>query len=199
MRVLAFSDLHRDLNRARSLVERSAQADVVIGAGDFASVHEGLEETIEALRPIEAPTVLVPGNNETADALRDAATGWRHATVLHGEAADIAGKRFFGLGGGIPTTPWNWSFDLTDDEAAEALARCPEGAVLVLHSPPRGHCDVSGAGDHLGSPALTEAIERIGPPLAVCGHIHESWGARSRIGASEIANLGPDGALFELD
>jgi Icc-related predicted phosphoesterase len=58
---------------------------------------------------------------------------------------------------------------------------------------------VSGAGQHLGSQALADAIERIRPPLAVCGHIHESWGARSRIGETEVANLGPDGAFFELD
>ena len=67
MRVLAFSDLHRDLGQAARLVELAADADVVIGAGDFASVHEGLEETIAALAAIETPTVLVPGNNETED------------------------------------------------------------------------------------------------------------------------------------
>jgi predicted phosphodiesterase len=70
MRILAFSDIHRDLDQAARLVEMSADADVVIGAGDFASVHDGLAETIEALAAIEAPTVLVPGNNETEDALR---------------------------------------------------------------------------------------------------------------------------------
>ena len=199
MRILAFSDLHRDLGRAESLVERSAEADIVIGAGDFASVHEGLEPTIEALAAIEKPTVLVPGNNETADALRAAAKAWAAATVLHGEAAEVGGREFFGLGAGIPITPWDWSFDLSDDEASAALEKCPEGAVMVLHSPPQGHCDVSGAGDHLGSAALAEAIERLQPPLAVCGHIHESWGARSRIGETEVANLGPDGAFFELD
>ena len=80
MRILAFSDLHRDLGRARSLVERSGEVDVVIGAGDFASVHEGLDETIGALAAIETPTVLVPGNNETADALRNAASNWSAAT-----------------------------------------------------------------------------------------------------------------------
>ena len=198
MRILAFSDLHRDLDRAASLVERSAEADVVIGAGDFASVHNGLEETIGALSGIERPTVLVPGNNETADALRQAATAWPAATVLHGEGAEIEGRSFFGLGAGIPITPWDWSFDLSDEEAADALADCPAGSVLVLHSPPHGHCDVSGSGHHLGSQALAEAIERVQPPLAVCGHIHESWGARSRIGSSEVANLGPDGAFFDL-
>ena len=59
------------------------------------------------------------------------------------------------------------------------LAPCPEGAVLVLHSPPQGHCDASGDGDHFGSPALLRAIEEKRPRLAVCGHIHESWGCES--------------------
>ena len=71
----------------------SAEADVVIGAGDFASVHEGLEETIDALAAIETPTVLVPGNNETEDALREAAAGWSAATVLHGERDDDRRRR----------------------------------------------------------------------------------------------------------
>ena len=199
MRILAFSDLHRDIGRASSLVERSADVDVVIGAGDFASVHEGLAETIDALSAIETATVLVPGNNETADALREAAAGWNAAAVLHGESAEVSGRTFFGLGAGIPVTPWDWSFDLSDEEAADALSACPEGAVLVLHSPPLGHCDVAGSGQNLGSQALADAIERLAPPLAVCGHIHESWGARSRIGNTEIANLGPVGAEFELE
>ena len=138
MKLLAFSDLHRDLEQGTRLVEMSAEADVVIGAGDFASVHEGLEETVAALAGIAAPTVLVPGNNETIDALRDATREWAAATVLHGEGTSIGGVEFYGLGGGIPVTPWDWSFDLDDDEAAGMLAGCPEGAVLVLHSPPKG-------------------------------------------------------------
>ena len=198
MRVLAFSDLHRDLATAERLVEMSNDADIVIGAGDFASVHEGLEETIDALAGISTPTVLVPGNNETADALREAAAGWEAATVLHGEGTEIGGQAFYGLGAGIPITPWGWSFDLDEDEAARELADLPGDAVLVVHSPPKGHCDLSGAGDSLGSAAIAAAIETKQPKLAVCGHIHESWGARSQLGQTEIANLGPDGAFFEV-
>jgi Icc-related predicted phosphoesterase len=197
MRILAFSDLHRDLDQAAALVSMSAEADVVIGAGDFASVHKGLEETIAALTPIEKPTVLVPGNNETADALREAAAGWDSATVLHGEGATIEGAEFFGLGAGVPVTPWDWSFDLDDLTAAELLAGCPQGAVLVLHSPPKGHCDSGGDGGHFGSEALLAAIEEKRPRLAVCGHIHESWGCESRIGETPLRNLGPKGAWLE--
>ncbi len=198
MKLLAFSDLHRDLGQAERLVERSSDADVVIAAGDFASVHEGLDEAIGALSAISAPTILVPGNNETEDALRAACEEWDAATVLHGQGTQIDGVAFFGLGAGIPITPWDWSFDLDEDQAAEKLAGCPEDAVLVVHSPPKGHCDASSAGDHLGSTAILDAIEAKQPQLAVCGHIHESWGAESEIGPTRVLNLGPGGTAIEL-
>lgn len=199
MKILAFSDLHRDLEQGAQLVEMSAEADVVIGAGDFASMHEGLEETIGALSGIRTPTVLVPGNNETVDALRSATAAWGDSVdVLHGEGTTIEGVEFFGLGAGIPVTPWDWSFDLDDEAATEMLGDCPEGAVLVLHSPPRGHCDSAGDGSHFGSPALLRAIEEKRPRLAVCGHIHESWGCESQIGETPIHNLGPMGTWLEV-
>ncbi len=198
MKLLAFSDLHRDLEQAAVLVSLSADADLVVGAGDFASVHHGLEPTIAALAAIEAPTLLVAGNNETEDALREASSSWPAATVLHGESIRVEGIDFFGLGAGIPVTPWDWSFDLAEEEAAELLDGVPEEGVLVLHSPPAGHVDRSSSGEHLGSAAIRDAIEAKRPRLAVCGHIHESWGAESTLGPTRIVNLGPAGAWFEL-
>jgi Icc-related predicted phosphoesterase len=198
LKLLAFSDLHRDLDQAATLVEMSAEADAVIGAGDFASVHEGLEETIDALTAIEAPTVLVPGNNETVDALRAATSTWSAATVLHGEGMTIDGVEFFGLGAGIPVTPWDWSFDLEEGEARTMLEPCPEGAVLVLHSPPKGHCDAGGDGMNFGSPALRDAIAAKRPRLAVFGHIHEAWGCESELDGTPLRNLGPNGTWLEV-
>jgi uncharacterized protein len=198
VKLLAFSDLHRDLDQAAQLVDRSREADLVIGAGDFASIHKGLEEAIDALEPIAVPTVLVPGNNETEDALRTACENWEGATVLHGQGTEIDGTQFYGLGAGVPITPWDWSFDLDDEQAAERLAGCPEGAVLVVHSPPKGHCDTSSGGDHLGSQAILETIEAKRPRLAVCGHIHEAWGAEDEIGPTKVINLGPSGRLIDL-
>lgn len=198
MKILAFSDLHRDLDQAARLTEMSEEADVVIGAGDFASMHEGLEETIAALSGIETPTVLVAGNNETLEALEQAVSQWPAATVLHGSGAEIGGRTFFGLGGGIPVTPWDWSYDIEEADAETMLAELPESAVLVVHSPPKGHCDQAGNGMSLGSKAIAKAIEDRQPVLAVCGHIHEAWGSTSRLGETEIVNLGPAGKFFEL-
>jgi Icc-related predicted phosphoesterase len=196
VRLLAFSDVHRDKRQAARLAEMAADADVVVAAGDFASVHRGLEELIDMLVVIETPTVLVPGNNETDEALREACRGWKAATVLHGDGVEIDGVPFFGLGAGVPTTPWPWSFDLTEDQAAERLRDCPDGCVLVVHSPPKGHVD----GDRsLGSEAILRTIEERRPRLAICGHIHESAGEESRAGATRIVNAGPEGVYLEVD
>jgi uncharacterized protein len=68
----------------------------------------------------------------------------------------------------------------------------------VVHSQPRVHGGVWGSGPHLGSEAVLRAIEAKRPPLAVCGHIHESWGTESRLGPTRIVNLGPSGTLLEV-
>ena len=171
---------------------------MVIAAGDFASVHEGLDQAIDALSAISVPTVLVPGNNETEDALRAACEGWNAATVLHGQVTEIDGTPFFGLGAGIPITPWDWSFDLDEQQAAAMLRDLPRGAVLAVHSPPLGHVDRDSAGKHLGSKAILAAIEEKSPRIAVCGHIHDSWGQESTVGETRVVNLGPQGAMLEI-
>ena len=174
MKLLAFSDLHTDLRQAEELVERSAAADVVIGVGDFASVHAGLEDTLDALREIERPVILVPGNNETEQALREASRGWESAIVLHGEGAEIDGVAFFGLGAGVPVTPWEWSFDLTEQEAARMLSRARGLRARRPLAPARPRRPEPRRAP--GSESILGAIEAKRPRLALCGHIHEQWG-----------------------
>jgi hypothetical protein len=69
MRLLAFSDLHRDRAQARRLAAMAAGADVVIGAGEFASMRLGVERTIDEPTTLDQPVLLVPGNNESLSAL----------------------------------------------------------------------------------------------------------------------------------
>ncbi len=199
MKLLLFSDLHNDLDAARHLVKRADKADVVIGAGDFCSVHRNLAACIDVLRSIKKTAVLVAGNNETTDELVAACRGWPSAHVLHGSGITINGVEFFGIGGGVPVTPFGaWSYDLTEEEAAQLLSKCPSGGVLISHSPPKGAVDMASEGKSLGSTAVRAAIERLMPRLVVCGHIHGSAGKQAVIGSSPVVNAGPAGIEWDL-
>lgn len=199
MKLLLFSDLHRDVSAATRIVELARGADVIVGAGDFASVRHGTSICIEVLRAIRIPAVLVPGNNESLGELAAACADWSSAVVLHGTSIEVGGLVFFGIGGGIPITPFgDWSYDFSEAQAAELLRACPPGAVLVSHSPPKGVVDVDASGRSLGSTAVRDAVIRLRPRLVVCGHIHASGGNRAQIGTTPIVNAGPRGLIFDL-
>lgn len=197
MKILAFSDLHLACARAADLVAASAEADLVIGAGDFCNHRAGLDEAMEMLSGITAPIVAVPGNAESYQELTSAALP--NMTVLHGTGTSQGDLSLFGLGYGVPVTPFgDWSCDLSNEEAATLLASCETADILVLHSPPKGVADLTSLDMSVGSTAIRDAIERIQPKLALCGHIHDSWGVTGRIGATQVVNLGPRPNWFEL-
>jgi Icc-related predicted phosphoesterase len=192
MRLLLFSDLHCDEAAANDIVLDSARVDAVIGAGDYSNIHRGLETMIAILSRIERPCILVAGNNETTDELRLACRKHANLHVLHGETHEIDGVKFFGIGGGIPVTPFgDWSYDFSEEEAERLLEHCPENCVLVSHSPPKGALDVSSSGKSLGSTAVRKAIDTNHPSLVVCGHIHESGGREVRLNNTVVVNAGP--------
>jgi len=199
MKLLVFSDLHNDFHTAAKLVELSNAVDVFVGAGDFCVARQRLEEIIAPLSAITKPTVVVPGNSESVEELLQACRSWKTAHVLHGSQVTIAGIPFFGIGGGIPITPFgSWSYDFTEDEAYDLLRECPAGGVLVSHSPPAGVLDVSSDGRSLGSQAVRETILIKKPDLVVCGHIHGSAGQIDQIGETTVINAGPQGIIREL-
>ena len=199
MKLLLFSDLHADADAARAIAARAGEADVLVGAGDFGNVRTRLGECIDLLRSIDRPTVLVAGNNESTEELAEACRDWPSARVLHGTSATIGGVTFFGLGGGVPVTPFGaWSYDFTEEQAAALLADCPPGCVLVSHSPPKGAVDVSSRGKSLGSTAVREAVERVRPALVVCGHIHDCAGQHATVGTTPVVNAGRGGVEWTL-
>ena len=196
-KILACSDLHHTRNRAEALVAASAEADLVIGAGDFCNHRQNLDGAMNLLGGIKAPFVVVPGNAESAEELREAVHHGTH--VLHGDAVEIEGITLFGLGYAVPETPFGaWSCDLSEIEAAQMLAPCRSADILVVHSPPKGVADQTSTGLSIGSTAIRDAIERIQPKLALCGHIHDSRGQGGVIGATQVKNLGPIPNWFEL-
>ena len=199
MKLLLFSDVHAHEDRCRALVAQAETADIVIGAGDFGYLRRQVASTIAILSAIKKPTIIVPGNAESYDELVAACRNWPEAIVLHGSSTTVNGLRFYGIGGGIPVTPFgSWSYDFSEDEARLLLTDCPEGAILVTHSPPKGAVDMASNDLSLGSVAIRETILSKKPPLVVCGHIHESAGQQAVLGESVVINAGPAGIIREL-
>ena len=196
MKLLAFSDIHCDRAACADIVAAAKAADLVIGAGDFASRHEGLSETMRILEPIASKAIYVPGNNETVEALRAATS----ARVLHGEPLEVGGNTVFGIGCAIPPLPplpWQ-SYDLSEEAAEVLLVGIVHADILISHSPPNGVADVARGMGSIGSTAVRAAIERLQPALVFCGHVHDSWGHSGKIGRSMVHNLGPRVNWFEL-
>jgi uncharacterized protein len=199
VKLLLFSDLHCNLAAAHRLVEMGANVDVAVGAGDFGQVRRRVSACIDVLRDLPCPTVVVPGNNESLDELKAACRGWKTVHILHGTGVTIDGVRFFGLGGGVPVTPFgDWSYDFSEEEAAVLLKDFPAGGVLVSHSPPKGCLDVAGNGERLGSTTVRDVIRNKKPALVVCGHIHACAGRIETFHGTTVVNAGPAGVVLEL-
>ncbi len=191
--------MHADGEAALSLARRAHEFDILVGAGDFGNARRGLNLVLPVFKKLDVPMVFVVGNNESFEELRDACAGAPHISVLHGDSVELGGQTFFGLGGGVPVTPFGpWSFDLSEEEADLKLQGCPRDAILVSHSSPVGTLDVSSAGKHLGSQSVARCIQEKAPRLVVCGHIHASAGGSQLVGSTPVVNAGPRVVVWQL-
>ncbi|WP_310618605.1 metallophosphoesterase family protein [Flexibacterium corallicola] len=199
MRILGFSDLHRKQDVAYSIVEESAQADVVVGAGDFAHKGIGLLDTLEILKGCRVPVVLVSGNHDREHELKEFCAGWELGHFLHGTGVELEGHFFFGLGKEVPKQMDKNHGEAMSEEVAEALlSSCPRGSVLVTHTPPYGIADLHKDGSHGGSVSVHDAVKSTQPVLNLCGHVHFAWGQTGRIGETLVHNMGPKLNWFEV-
>lgn len=199
MRILAFSDLHRNHRAAMRIVAAAGEADVVVGAGDFATHGVGVADTIDILKAIERPVILVPGNHESLEDLAAACRDWPHAHILHGGGRVIDGVPFFGVGYEAPRSSLDaWNMALSEEGAAHMLHDCGVGGVLVTHAPPYGVADVQRDGSHAGARAFRRLLEKRPQRLHLCGHIHHAWGMVGQVRSCLVQNLGPWPNWFEI-
>ncbi|QIJ62895.1 metallophosphoesterase [Streptomyces sp. JB150] len=113
-------------------------------------------------------------------------------TVLDGERAEIGGRVFGFVGGGL-RTPMRTPFEISDEEYAAKIEAVGEVDVLCTHIPPEVPelvYDTVARRFERGSRALLEAIRRTRPRYALFGHVHQPLVRRMRIGATECVNVG---------
>jgi Icc-related predicted phosphoesterase len=112
--------------------------------------------------------------------------------VLDGQVAEIGGRRFGFVGGGLQT-PMRTPFEISDEEYAAKVAAVGAVDVLCCHIPPdlpELLYDTGGRRLERGSAAVLDAIRETQPDLVLFGHVHNPLVARARVGRTECVNVG---------
>jgi Icc-related predicted phosphoesterase len=157
--------------------------------------YEVIEEAIrgqyaDLFAAMPTPAYLTYGNVDVprlwADYVR------KDMTVLDGDTADIGGRRFGFVGGGL-RTPMRTPYEISDEDFAAKVEAVGSVDVLCSHIPPDVPellYDVEARRMERGSRALLDAIRRTQPRLALFGHVHNPLVRRTRIGRTECVNVG---------
>ncbi len=194
---LIFSDIHGDKAALERLM--AIEADYYFAAGDLANFGRGLDTVGPIMQKHAQRMYVIPGNHESeADVTRFCREfGFQD---FHGKRMKIEGYNVAGLGYSNPT-PFDTPGEYSEQELAERLQRFNglDPLVLICHTPPKNTAlDRAGQGQHFGSEAIREFIEREQPLYFFCGHIHEAAGQHALLGRTQAWNIGKRGHLLEL-
>jgi len=136
------------------------------------------------------PTYLTYGNVDVPTAWPEFARDGVH--VLDGQVAELGGRRFGFVGGGLPS-PMRTPFEVPEEEYAAKVAAVGSVDVLCSHIPPAVPellYDVVARRFEKGSTAILDAIRETQPRYALFGHVHQPLQRRIRIGRTECVNVG---------
>lgn len=197
MKIQIFSDIHGDVKALEKLIR--VPADIYISAGDLTNFGRGHDACGPILAPQADRVWVIPGNHETIEQNQRfcSATG---LVDFHRQIRQLGSTFWAGLGYSNPT-PFDTPGEYTEDQITEALhAFCGRSPLyLVVHAPPYGSkLDEFAPGQHAGSRAVREWVEREQPEMLFCGHIHECGGKSDQIGRTRCFNVGKRGYLLDL-
>lgn len=191
-RLLCITDLHGRLAMLSKILAAAGPVDVILLGGDitnFGSPSDA-DKAIDLARRSAPRVFAVAGNCDSADIDRRLV---ELGVSLSGRGAMCNSLALCGVSA-MP--PWKTGmYQFTEEHLTELLhaglgeVNAPRRVVLA-HAPPRDTAlDRTIFGQHVGSIALRQFIERAEPDLVVCGHIHEGRGVE-RIGRTTVVNCG---------
>lgn len=197
MKILVFTDNHADLESIQIVATKATEVDLIICLGDISWFEEGMDEMLTAINSLPKPVILLHGNHERLDALKEAAKTCSNIHVSHEEVIEIGDFDFltFGGDGFSRISP---EFESTKEKFKQKI-RDAKKTILLLHGPPHNTTlDIPFAEYHSGSISYRVFIEEVQPSLVLCGHIHECEGRVDTIGESIVMNPGLYGAIIDL-
>lgn len=203
MRVLAFGDLHGSLKAYRELQAKvkKHKPDVLFCLGDFTIFDSGIAVLLRKLNDLGKPMLVIHGNHEDEKLVERLCEQQPNLLYVHGKVVELGEFKIIAHGGG----GFYGSGKASRDSGFEQLVRSTKkdilGKIILLtHAPPRGtRLDMSAwLHQHVGCSSYTDFIKKYKPALALCGHMHENFGLKDKIGKTLIVNPGPAGMVFQI-
>ena len=198
MKILAFTDTHCDTQSLQEVKIKAQNADLIICLGDITWFEEGMEEMLKLINDLPRPVILLHGNHERLEDLKQSAKKHNNITVTHKEVHAIGEYDFLTFGGD--------GFSRRDPEFEnikqyfKKKIRDPKKTILLLHAPPHNtKLDIPFEDYHSGSLSYRKFIEETQPALVLSGHIHEGEGLFDFINESLCKNPGIFGEIIDLD
>ncbi len=201
MRILAISDVHGSESVSYSVREwvDAYHPQAIIVSGDITNFGPS-EWAREFLDALPLPSFAVPGNCDPIQVIEEMEKS--KSKLLHFRREKFRGFDLLGVGGAL-TTPFGTPFELSEEDIYEGLKKVMvKHAILVSHSPAKGHLDsIPGRAKGLGSSSLARIVKEYEPMLMLSGHIHEAIGVEQE-GWTTFVNPGPAknrmGAIIDI-
>jgi Icc-related predicted phosphoesterase len=178
MRITAIADLQNQCQKIDP--SQIPMADLLIVAGDLTNYGDLRDLVIFNMwlgKLKHKHKAVILGNHENgAKYISDLHGVFTNATLLHDELIEIEGFKIFGS----PVNecgPYKNMWSYCEPEYIKRICSLiPKCDILITHGPPLGILDPGISAEHIGSPEILEAVERIKPLAHVFGHAHSGYG-----------------------
>jgi len=197
MRLLIFSDIHGDKAALEKLM--AMEADYYFADGDLANWGRGLEQLGPIMQKRAERMYVLPGNHESEADIASFCSKYGFHN-FHGQTIDVAGYKVAGLGYSNPT-PFDTPGEYSEEELSSRLENFSglDPLILICHAPPKNtKLDRADEGQHFGSQAVRDFIDRHQPRYFYCGHIHEAAGQTDVLARTQCCNVGKRGMMLDL-
>ena len=198
MKLLAFTDMHLSLTAFAKLEKavKKQKPDFVVCCGDISIFEHNLDYIIKKLASLKCNILAVNGNHEDEHVMSKLCSKYPNINFIHRKSYIYGNYQFFGYGGD--------GFSYIDEDfeklakSFKRFAKKDTKKILITHAPPYGtKLDIL-YGKHHGNKSIRNFIDQIKPALAICGHFHENFRVKHKLGKTLIVNPGPSGTLIRI-
>ena len=193
MKILAFSDVHANLNYLREIYGKSQKEnpDIIICAGDVLNFWNYSGEIKRSLEKLNKLILLIHGNHEDPKLIGRLCG--KNVINIHKKIFTFNKINFLGYGGGGFAKE-----DRNMENFFDKIKNRLNKFVFITHAPPFNTKTDIVLNHHVGSKSIRKIIEKFNPLLNICGHLHENFYVGDKINRTEIINPGPSGTIINL-